>query len=147
MTPRSRRRFLGKEEEARVVAAIKGAEAGNRGEVRVHIERTCAVAALERARALFAELRMVGTAEATGVLLYVAVDDRKAAVFAGSGIHGAEEPVFWQRVIDAVADGFRRGKAVDGLVDALGAIGDLLRRVVPGPDTAGNELPDEVTYR
>ena len=43
--------------------------------------------ALVRARQIYHLLGMSGTREDTAVLLYVALSDRKAAVFAGSGIH------------------------------------------------------------
>jgi uncharacterized membrane protein len=129
----------------RVVAAIGAAERGSRGEVRVHVEERCKGDALERARALFAALGMARTRDATGVLLYVSPGDRKAAVFAGEGVHGAAGEAFWREVIDAVAQGFARGAPVDGLEAALARVGDLLREHAPGADAAGNELPDAVT--
>ena len=140
------RRRLGAADERRVVDALASAERGNKGEVRLHLEGRCRGAPLVRAAEVFAELGMRETAEDTGVLLYVAESDRQAAVHAGSGVHGAREPAFWQEVIEYVAEGYRRGRKVEGLVQALEVIGDLLREVVPG-DPAGNELPDEVSTR
>lgn len=141
-----RKRALSRDDEALLVEAIRRAEQGNRGEVRVHIEpRTKKQEALARAAALFEQLGMRRTAADTGVLLYVAVADRKAAVFAGKGIHGAAQPGFWQEVVDAVADGFKKGQSVPGMVAAVDRIGGLLRQAVPGEDTAGNELPDTVS--
>jgi uncharacterized membrane protein len=140
------RRHLGQEEEARLVAAIGRAEQGNRGEVRVHLEGRCAEKdALVRAAQLFEKLGMRRTAQDTGVLLYVAVEDRKAAVFAGKGIHGAVQPGFWQEVVDTVAAGYRRGEPAQALVSAVERLGGLLREAVPGEDVAGNELPDAVS--
>ena len=81
----------------------------------------------------------------SAVLLYVSTADRKAAVFAGKGIHGAAEPAFWQTVTDAVAEGARGGDLAGGIARALDRVGDLLREHAPGEDTAGNELPDVVT--
>jgi uncharacterized membrane protein len=133
------------DDEARVVAAITGAEQGNRGEVRVHVEERCRGDALARARAVFAELGMARTQESTGVLLYLAPNERKAAVFAGAGIHGAAGEGFWREVIDAVAKGYAGGTPVDGLEAALERIGAILREHAPGEDRAGNELPDAVT--
>ena len=137
-------RYLSKEQKKAVVAAIGAAEQGNRGEGRVELEASARGDALARAKALYDELGMMRTEEDTGVLLYVAVKDRTSAVFAGSGLHGTAEPGFWQEVSDAVAAGFRDGEPGDGLVAALGTVGDLLRELVPGEDRAGNELPDEV---
>lgn len=141
-----KKEHLGESEEKAVVQAITAAEQGNRGEVKVHLEARCrAQQPMERAADLFGELGMQETRDGTGVLLYVAVEDRKAAVYAGPGIHGAAEAGFWQGVVDAVAEGFKAGSPEKGLVDALGRIGDLLRATVPGEDDAGNELADEVS--
>jgi uncharacterized membrane protein len=138
--------LFGKAESARLVQAIAAAERGNRGEVRVHIEARCNERdPVERARQLFGMLGMPGTRDDTGVLLYLAVQNRKTAVFAGSGIHGAATAGFWQEVVDEVAAGFTRGDALGGLEAALEAIGDLLRTHAAGDDRAGDELPNQVT--
>ncbi|HEX5748260.1 MAG TPA: TPM domain-containing protein [Archangium sp.] len=137
---------LSKTEEARLVAAIRRAEEGHRGEVVVRLERSCRGGEpLARAAQLFEELGMRRTAADTGVLLYVAVADRKAAVYAGQGVHGAAQPGFWQEVVDGLAQGFRAGTPVAGLETAIERIGGLLRTAVPGEDTRGNELPDVVS--
>lgn len=132
-------------DRVRVVAAIRGAERGSRGEVRVHVEERCKGDALDRARALFGELRMHETREHTGVLLYVATRDRKTAVFADRGIHGATDAAFWAGVANDVARGFAAGDGAAGLIAALGRIGDLLRAHQPSSDAYGDELPNEVS--
>jgi uncharacterized membrane protein len=134
-------------DDARLVEAVARAEKGSRGEVRVHLERRCpAKDPLDRARDRFAHLNMHATADATGVLLYVALSPRVACVFAGEGIHGAAAEGFWDEVVDRVGRGFAEERAAEGLIDALDRIGELLRRVVPDHDDArGNELPDQVS--
>jgi uncharacterized membrane protein len=140
-------RRLDEDQERRLIEALGLAERGNRGEVRVHLEGRCAPAApLERAAEVFEELGMGETSLGTGVLLYVAEDDRVAAVFAGPGVHGAKDEGFWQEVVDVVAEGYREGRKVDGLLRALEKVGDLLRAAAPG-DSLENELPDAVTFR
>ncbi len=138
--------FSNSAEEQQIIASITNAERGNRGEVRVHIESKCPQDdCLERAGELFTRLGMSGTGEGTAVLLYIAVNDRRAAVFAGPGIYGAGEPGFWQEVIDRVVRGYKEGRPVEGIESALNIIGDLLRAHAPDEDIAGNELPDEVS--
>ncbi len=142
----SGRRYLGRQDEKAIVMSIGEAEKGNRGEVRLHIEARCPEAdPLRRAAALFRELGMDRTADGTGVLLYVAARDRRAAVYAGPGIHGAAEQEFWQDTVNAVAGGFSSGEPARGITLALEKIGALLRGTVPGEDRSGNELPNEVT--
>ena len=88
---------------------------------------------------------MQRTRDGTGVLLYVAERDRKAAVFAGPGVYGARAPAFWNEVAAAVAQGYAAGDRLEGLKRALALIGEILVEAAPGEDRAGNELPDEVT--
>jgi uncharacterized membrane protein len=133
-------------DDTRLVEAIRAAERGSRGEVRVHLERRCrAKEPMDRARALFGELGMHETKEGTGVLLYVALSPRVACVYAGQGIHGAAEPGFWDEIVDRLSRGFAEGRAADGLVEATARIGEVLRSVAPGDDAHGNELADAVT--
>ncbi len=130
----------------RVVAAIGEAERGNRGEVRVHLEARCRFDPVERAHDVFGELEMYETAEGTGVLLYLSVEDRRVAVFSGPGIPGITDPAFWEPAVDAARDGLREGALADGLVAALGAIGDILRASVPGEAPEGNQRPDTISF-
>lgn len=140
------KRTLSAEQEARLVEAIRRAEEGHRGEILVHVEQRCReVDALTRAARLFDEMGARKTAEDTAVLLYVAVADRKAAVYAGRGVHRAALPGFWQEVVDEVAAGYRKGDALAGLEAAIARIGGVLRTAAPGVDAQGNELPDRVS--
>lgn len=129
-------------EEQRVVRAIANAERGNRGEVQVRMEKRCGGDPLVRAKALYKLAGLEGTEDDTGVLLYIASESRVSAVYCGAGVHARSEASFWQGVSDRVAAGYRSGKPVDGICDALGHIGDLLRTLLPGRDDAGNERPD-----
>lgn len=141
-----RRPPLSAADESRIVSAIRDAEAGNRGEVRVHVERRCPSGKpIDRAEELFHALGMDETDEDTGVLLYIAADDRTACVWAGAGVYGARDEGFWDEVVDEVAGGFVSGAPGRGIATAVRRIGRLLRELVPGEDTAGNELPDEVS--
>jgi len=54
-------------------------------------------------------------------------------------------PGFRESVVEAVAEGSKRGEPVSGLEVAVERIGGLLRTVIPGEDVAGNELPDRVS--
>lgn len=131
--------------EAAVVEAISAAEAGNHAEVRVHLDRNAPGDPLPSARRRFFELGMHRTRDATGVLLYVALADRRVAVYAGGGVYRHVEPDVWQPVVDAVTAGFGRGDPGGGLCAGLALIGDIVRRAVPGEDPAGDELPNVVS--
>lgn len=137
---------LTRDQRRRVVSAIATAERGHRGEIGLHLEAHYAGdGSLARAGELFHALGMDRTRDGTGVLLYVAVADRRAAVWAGPGVYGATAPEFWKVATDRVAQGFAEGRPADGLISALTAIGELLRTAAPGEDDAGDERPNRVT--
>jgi uncharacterized membrane protein len=130
-----------------LTAAIAAAEAGHRGEVRVHLERRRPRDKTPEARAkeLFESFGMDRTREDTAVLLYVAFADGRSAVHAGSGVVDAARAGFWRSVADEIERGFAIGEPLAGTCAALEQIGELLRELVPGEDVGGNELPDAVT--
>jgi uncharacterized membrane protein len=143
-----RRDRLSSAEERRLVEAIARAEVGHRGEIQVFLEaRYPGEGPLGRAAALFDALGLTRTRDGTGVLLYVATEDRRVAVWAGPGIHGAAAPGFWSGVAAKVAAGFARGDRAGGIVEALGDLRELLLKAAPGEDRAGQELEDRVIQR
>ena len=144
----TKKKYLDGEQEAAVVAAIGRAEEGNRGEVRVHLERRCRHPGgpLARAEEMFYKLGMHQTVGATGVLLYAAMEAREAAVYAGPGIHTCCPKAFWQAITAGLIEGAATDTMTEKLVSAVDEIGDLLREHVPGEKDVGNELPDEVSF-
>lgn len=142
------RRFLDRAAARRVKAAIGAAEAGHRGEIQVFLEgRFPGDGPLTRARQLFVELGLDRTRDGTGLLLYAAVDDQRAALWAGPGLYDNRSPIYWKGVTDGIAAGFKSGDVAGALERALVAVGDLLRTVVPSEDVAGNELQNRVHQR
>ncbi len=130
-----------------IVQAIGLAERGHRGEIQVYLEaRYPGVGPVARAAQLFQALGLGETQGGTGVLLYVATEDHRTAVWAGPGIFGAREPGFWRDVCRAVADGYRADQPVAGLVTALDKLRTLLVIAAPGPDVA-NEHPNRLYVR
>lgn len=135
------------EDDQTLIDAIAQAERGNYGEIMVHIEDICSFEEpLDRAKELFFHHKMNQTQNASGILLYVALESRKVAIFADSGIYPAKDPSFWQKVIDDFASMCAKDMLIEGVCSALQAIGDLLRLHLPKEDTAGNELPNQVHY-
>jgi uncharacterized membrane protein len=142
----SRSDFLTKEQEQRVVDAIAEAENVTSGEIRVHIENTCEGEPLERAKELFAELNMHKTELRNGVLLYIATDDHKVAVFGGKAIHDQVGQRFWDDTISEMTNYFRKGNFVDGMVFAVRSIGKQLTDFFPYQKDDVNELSDDISY-
>ncbi len=141
------RRLLSNEDEARILAAIRSAEARTSGEIRVHVERRCAGSAIRTAGRWFHRLGMEATAERNGILFYIAVDDREFAIVGGAGIHAKVGDAFWVALRDALRDDFTKGDAASGLVRAIGEAGQRLAEHFPRRAGDVNELSDEISHR
>lgn len=81
-------------ESEQIVQAIRDAEKATSGEIRVHLEEKCKGDALERAIALFDILKMDVTELHNGVIIYLAVEDKKFAIYGGKGINEKVPPTF-----------------------------------------------------
>jgi uncharacterized membrane protein len=138
-----RRAFLAAQERARVVAAIARAEEGTSGEIRVFTERRCRGEATPRARRVFARLGMTATRRRNGVLIYVAIDDRRFAIVGDEGIHTHVGDAYWEALRDRVAARFREGAFCDGICEAVAEVGAVLRTAFPREPGDVDELPNE----
>src|SRR4029453_9201269 len=131
----------------RVVEAIRRAEAGTRGEIRVHASNRMVDDAQAAGAELFERLGMTPTKERNGVLIYVAPRSRRFAILGDTGIHEKCGPGFWQEVAAAMEADFREQRFTEGLVKGIERAGEAL--AVHFPRAAGdadiNELPDTVS--
>jgi uncharacterized membrane protein len=85
------------------------------------------------------------TAARHGVLVYVAVTDRKLAVIGDRGIHERVGEAYWQGLVAAVRERMRQQQPRDGLIHAIAEVGRELGRHFPRPPNDKNELSDQVT--
>jgi len=136
--PRWVRRFLSEDDFAAITAAIARAETRTSAEIRVHLERRVPRRLLRRtpdpltrARHVFVSLGMHRTAERHGVLIYLAVGDRKLAVAGDVGIHGRVETRHWHDVRDRMVERLRGGAPREAIVAAIEAIGAELAAHYP----------------
>ena len=54
----------------------------------------------------------------------------------------------WEEIRDAILDGIRTRKPVEGLIRGVELAGGLLRKTCPdGGETPENELPDKLYFR
>ena len=142
------REFFTPEEKEAILAAIKTAEQRTSGEVRLFVESKCHfVDALDRAKEMFAQLKMDQTAERNATLVYIAVDDRQAAVYGDEGIHQKVGQKYWEDEIQKMLLLFGKEHLVDGIVQCVKDIGDALHYYFPyDRDTDKNELPDDIVF-
>jgi uncharacterized membrane protein len=142
----AREAFLSEQQEQLVVQAITEAEKTTSSEIRVHIEHTCDDEPLERAKELFADLAMSETELNNGVLLYIATDDHKIAVYGGKGIHEQVGQSFWDSTIEKLVAHFKKDEFVEGMVEAVKNIGNELSTYFPYQKGDENELSDDISY-
>lgn len=138
--------FLTKTQEQQVIDAISRSEKQTSGEIRVHIEHNCKGDALERAAVIFHDLGMDETEQKNGVLIYIASEDHKAAVFAGKGIHRQVEEHYWNDVLQILLNHFKKGEFEEGIEDAVNEVGAKLKELYPFQRGDVNELSDEISY-
>jgi uncharacterized membrane protein len=140
------KRFLENIDHERIVAAIQGAEARSRGEIRVHATDRAAEDVQAEAARVFEKLGMTATAERNGVLIYVAPRSHRFAIIGDTGIHERCGAGFWKEIAAAMEHDFRDGRFTDGLVKGIARAGESL--AVHFPRTAApdvDELPNRVS--
>ena len=140
------RTFFSKEEQQKIVAAIKEAELNTSGEIRVHIENHCKEEALERAAEVFYDLKMNQTAARNGILFYLAVKDHKFAIIGDEGINKNVEHDFWNDIKDEMIVNFKENRFAEGLIDGILKCGKRLKEYFPYQSDDVNELSDEISF-
>ncbi len=141
----NRNRFLTNKEEEAVVEAIRTAEKNTSGEIRVHLEKKTSIAPMDRAVEVFHLLEMSNTKDANGVLIYVAIDDKKFAICGDKGINERVPADFWESTKNLMANHFKNGNFKQGLVDGILKAGEQLQTYFPYQDDDKNELPDTIS--
>ena len=137
--------FLTKEEESAIVEAIRVAEKETSGEIRVHIEKSTSKVPFDRALEVFHELKMDETHLKNGVLIYLAVADKKFVICGDQGINEVVPVDFWDSTKDIMATQFKTGNFKQGLIDGIVKAGEQLRHHFPYAEGYTNELSNEIS--
>jgi uncharacterized membrane protein len=137
--------FTQQQQEA-IFQAIERAESNTSGEIRVHIEHKCSSDPMERAIRVFNKLGMHKTALRNGVLIYLALKDRKLAIIGDEGINKVIPAHFWEDERDMMIDHFRRDQFTEGLVKGILMVGEQLKQFFPIAEDDKNELSNEISF-
>jgi uncharacterized membrane protein len=134
--------------QTQVVAAIREAEQKTTGEVRVYMEARCTHAdALVRAAQVFSSLKMEQTAHRNAVLVYLAIKDKKFAIYGDAAAFQALGPDYWETAAATLHGYLRKGLVAEGLAACVQDIGNLLAQHFPFDALVNkNELPDEIVF-
>ena len=137
--------FLTASEEQEVVGAILEAEKNTSGEIRVHIEAHTRKEHYERAKEVFHILKMDNTKQENGVLIYVAVNDKKFVICGDKGIDAVVPKDFWQSTRNSIQTHFEKGEFKEGLVAGVIKAGEELNSHFPWQSDDTNELSNEIS--
>jgi uncharacterized membrane protein len=137
---------LSKEHELEIIQAILSAEKRTSGEIRVHVESHCEGHPIERSKVLFFQLGMHQTDLQNGVLVYLAVQDRKFSILGDKGIDAHVAPEFWETIRDEMRPLLANNEYGAGLSLGVRRIGEALAVYFPYQRDDMNELSDELSY-
>ena len=138
--------ILNREQDHRVVEAIRQAELNTSGEIKVHIENRCKGNVEKRSLVVFKRLKLNETRLRNGVLIYLAVKDHKFAILGDEGINNVVEEGFWNDVKDLMQNHFKEGRFAEGLEQGIQRCGEKLKTYFPFQTDVINEIPDDISY-
>nr|WP_321406602.1 TPM domain-containing protein [uncultured Carboxylicivirga sp.] len=139
-------KFFNKQQKLAIQNAIHESECKTSGEIRVHIENHCETELINRATEVFHVLQMHETERRNGVLIYLALDDKKVAIIGDQGINEVTPEDYWQNEVADILNHFTKGEFDIGIIQAIQKIGDKLIEFFPIEKNDINELSDEISF-
>ncbi|OWK28160.1 TPM domain-containing protein [Sphingomonas mucosissima] len=97
-----------------------------------------------RALTLFRASAEHRTAAATGVLLYLSLDEHRAEIVADAGIHSRVSADVWGHAMAVLLEAVKDERPGDGMAAAVAEIGVVLAEHFPRTGSNPNELPDRL---
>lgn len=95
-----------------------------------------------RARQVFYDQRVHHTRGASGVLVYVSLYERTAALVGDQAVVDQLGNATLEELQDALTDGLRGRRAAEALIQAIKQVGDRLATVMPSEREPSNQLSD-----
>lgn len=142
----SKKPLVSKSDEGRLIKAIQMAELKTSGEIRVHIEKTCAGDVIEACKKKFEVLKMHETKDRNAILFFLAVDSKAFAVWGDEGIHQKVSDEFWKSITDSAIGYFKQNDLMTGLEKSVEMCGEKLKLHFPIEIDDKNELSNEISY-
>ena len=88
-----------------------------------------------------AERRTIGR---TGILIYLSMAEHRAEIVGDEAITAVTTPETWGEAMAALIKDVKEGRPGDGIVAAVGMIGDVLAEHFPKSSEDSNEIPDKL---
>ena len=133
------------EQRGIIESAIHDAELRTSGEIRVHIDDFCDENVMDRAAYVFAQLEMHRTDLRNGVLIYIALQDRKLAILGDQGINAKVARDFWNSTFALIVDHLKKGQWIEGICAGVLKAGEELKTHFPRSKDDVNELSNTIT--
>ena len=88
-----------------------------------------------------AERRTIGR---TGILIYLSMAEHRAEIVGDEAITKVTTPETWGEAMAALLTDVKQGRPADGIVAAVGIIGEVLAQHFPKSGEDTNEIPDKL---
>lgn len=133
-------------QQQEIMQAIASAELNTSGEIRLHLLDRCKTDPEKEAIAIFQKLGMHKTEARNGVLIFLALSDKKFAIIGDQGINDKVPADFWNSVRDEMLVHFKAGDLVAGICRGIILAGEKLKLYFPYQQGDQNELSNEISY-
>lgn len=139
--------FFSEDQKKTIQESIGLAELNTSGEIRVHVDATCALKnPTDQAVLVFEKLGMHQTELRNGILFYLAVSDKKFAILGDEGINTNVPKGFWDEIRNQMTDCFKRDEFAEGLTKGIQLAGEQLKTFFPLQDNDTNELSNDLSF-
>jgi uncharacterized membrane protein YgcG len=141
-----KKQFFSAVEKQQLENAIHTAEKETCARIVLYIEsKNYLLDPVERAKEVFAELKMKQTKQHDAVLIYIAVKHRELALYADYGIYDKVGKEFWENAIRDMITHFKGENMVQGIENCIAQIGHTLKEKFPYDGlNSCNEFPDDI---
>jgi uncharacterized membrane protein len=138
--------FFNLQQQKNIVDAISSAELNTSGEIRLHLVDTTKNDVYQEAVSVFESLEMTKTEQRNGVLIFLAVRDKKFAILGDKGINDIVPVDFWDSVRDEMISFFKKHDFEQGIIAGITAVGEKLKAHFPYAKDDENELSNEISF-
>jgi uncharacterized membrane protein len=138
--------FFTKQESDIIVSQIASIELITIGELRIHVEDLCSGDPYLRAVEVFNKLEMYKTISQSGIIIYLASEDKKLSIIGDKGIHDKVGAGFWTQIVADVNEEITQKSVFEGISLAVDLVGKKLIEHFPEQNKPVNELSNEISY-
>jgi len=138
--------FLTSDEQSQIAAAITEAEQTTAGEIRVVVMSNSKKfeSVHKHAEEAFRKYGLQNTKDATGVLIFLSVEEKRIEILADKGINEKVEQSTWDNMVNGLIIKIRQNGTCQGLCDLVAEVGKYLTEYFPIQPDDVNELSNEV---